>query len=63
MNGDLTTPVFSTTVGARSGKNRIQIRSLDEPPNQRYYLRLSPNQGEIGILGEMKTTMQMGMLL
>ena len=49
--GDLTNPVFTTTVGARGGKIRIQIDPLDEAPNQHYYLRLSTNQGEIGILG------------
>jgi hypothetical protein len=49
--GDLARPVYTTTIGTRSGKTRIEIPPQADPPSQHYYLRLSSANGEIALLG------------
>jgi len=49
--GDLDTPIHTTTVGTRSGKTHIDFPPQVDPPNQHYYLRLSNASGEIALLG------------
>ncbi len=44
-------PLFSTEVDVRDGTTTIPLEPPPDPPGQRYFLRLTPSQGEVKFYG------------